>query len=116
VADWYGRTILHSICGIPPERFTSQAFWEGFGKILSEHLDPLVTGEDDPLDRAQLRLLWKGKQVVSRRLLAYDTTNFYNYIASNNTRNQLDQRGQNKEAVTTCARWAPATSRTERTA
>lgn len=99
VADWYGRTILHSLWGIPPERFTSQAFWDAFEKILPEHFDPLATGDDDPLDRAQLRLLdlWKGKQMVSRRLLAYDTTNFYTYIASNNTRNELAQRGHNKQ-------------------
>ena len=99
VADWYSRTILHSAWGIPPERFTSQAFWDAFENILPEHLDPLATGDDDPLDRAQLRLLdlWKGKQMVSRRLLAYDTTNFYTYIASNNTRNQLAQRGHNKQ-------------------
>jgi len=99
VADWYGRTILHSVWGIPPERFTSQAFWDAFEKILPEHLDSLATGDDDPLDRAQLRLLdlWKGKQMVSGRLLAYDTTNFYTYIASNNTRNELAQRGHNKQ-------------------
>ena len=35
--------------------------------------------------------------MVSRRLLAYDATNFYTYIASNNTRNQLAQRGHNKQ-------------------
>jgi transposase len=99
VADWYDRTILHSTWGIPPDRFTSQAFWDAFEKILPEQLDPLATGDDDPLDRAQLRLLdlWKGKQMVSRRLLAYDTTNFYTYIASNNTRNELAQRGHNKQ-------------------
>jgi transposase len=99
VADWYGRTILHSVWGIPQERFTSQAFWDAFEKILPEHLDPLATGDDDPLDRAQLRLLdlWKDKQMVSQRLLAYDTTNFYTYIASNNTRNELAQRGHNKQ-------------------
>jgi transposase len=99
VADWYARTILYSLWGIPPERFTSQAFWDAFEKILPEHLEPLATGADDPLDRAQLRLLdlWKGKQMVSRRLLAYDTTNFYTYIASNNTRNELAQRGHNKQ-------------------
>lgn len=57
VADWYCRTILRSLWGIPPERFTSQAFWDAFEKILPEHLDPLATGDDDPLDRAQLRLL-----------------------------------------------------------
>ena len=99
VADWYSRTILHPLWGIPPERFTSQAFWDAFEKILPEQLDPLATGDDDPLDRAQLRLLdlWKGRQMVSRRLLAYDTTNFYTYIASNNTRNDLAQRGHNKQ-------------------
>jgi transposase len=99
VADWYGKTILHSLWGIPPERFTSQAFWDAFEKVLPEHWDPLTTGEDDPLDHAQLRLLdlWKAKQMVSRRLLAYDTTNFYTYIASNNPRNQLAQRGHNKQ-------------------
>ena len=31
------------------------------------------------------------------RLLAYDTTNFFTYIASNNTRNDLAQRGHNKQ-------------------
>ena len=99
VADWYGRTLLHTVWGIPPKHFTSQAFWDAFEKILPEHLDPLATGDDDPLDRAQLRLLdlWKGKQMVSRRLLAYDTTNFYTYIASHNTRNELAQRGHNKQ-------------------
>jgi transposase len=97
VADWYGRTILHSIWRIPPERFTSQAFWDAFEKILPERLDVLAT--DDSLDRAQLHLLdlWKQKQMVSRRLLAYDTTNFFTYIASNNTRNDLAQRGHNKQ-------------------
>ena len=99
VADWYGRTILRSVWGIAPERFTSQAFWDAFEKILPEHLDALADGDDDPLQRAQLRLLdlWKGKQMVSRRLLAYDTTNFYTWIASNNTRNELAQRGHNKQ-------------------
>jgi transposase len=41
--------------------------------------------------------MWKQRQLVSRRLLAYDRTNFYTYIASTNTRNQLAQRGHNKQ-------------------
>jgi transposase len=99
VADWYSQSILHSVWAIPAERFTSQAFWDAFEKILPEHVDPRATGEEDPLDRAQLRLLdlWKRKQMVSQRLLAYDTTNFYTYIASHNTRNELAQRGHNKQ-------------------
>jgi transposase len=92
VADWYHRTILPSLWGFAPERFTSQAFWDCFDRIR-------IDGEKDELDQAQVRLLgvWKEKQLVSRRLLAYDTTNFYTYVASTNTRNQLAQRGHNKQ-------------------
>ena len=98
VADWYSKTVLSSQWGFPAERFTSQAFWDTFEQILPEHSEARSPAED-PLDRAQLRLLglWKEKQLVGHRLLAYDTTNFYTYVASSNTRNQLAQRGHNKQ-------------------
>jgi transposase len=98
VPDWYRSSILSSLWEFAPERFTSQAFWDTFEQILPEGPEPLSPA-DDPLEQAQLRLLgvWKEKQLVSRRLLAYDTTNFYTYIASTNTRNQLAQRGHNKQ-------------------
>ena len=98
VADWYRSSILSTLWELPPERFTSQAFWDAFEQILPEGPEALSPA-DDPLEQAQLRLLgvWKEKQLVSRRLLAYDTTNFYTYIASTNTRNQLAQRGHNKQ-------------------
>ena len=97
VADWYRASILASLWGFAPERFTSQAFWDCFDAIATgESLSP---GQRDELEEAQLRLLglWKEKQLVTRRLLAYDTTNFYTYIASNNERNSLAQRGHNKQ-------------------
>jgi transposase len=98
VGAWYEKTLLASTWGFPAERFSSQAFWDVFEQILpaaSESLSPT----EDPLEQAQLRLLglWKEKQLVGHRLLAYDTTNFYTYIASTNTRNQLAQRGHNKQ-------------------
>lgn len=88
VAGWYDRTILRSLWGLPSERFSSQDFWDCFDLI-----------EEEQLEQAQIRLLgvWKQKQLVSRRLLAYDTTNFYTYVASTNTRNELAQRGHNKQ-------------------
>jgi transposase len=98
VAEWYRTSILSALWEFPAERFTSQAFWDAFEQILPE--DPEArSAADDPLEQAQLRLLglWKEKQLVSRRLLAYDTPNFYTYIASTNTRNQLAQRGHNKQ-------------------
>jgi transposase len=98
VAEWYRTSILSALWEFPAERFTSQAFWDAFEQILPEGPEALSPA-DDPLEQAQLRLLglWKEKQLVSRRLLAYDTTNFYTYIASTNTRNQLAQRGHNKQ-------------------
>ncbi|MEI9972476.1 MAG: hypothetical protein WDO73_10730 [Ignavibacteriota bacterium] len=98
VADWYRRSILHHLWGFPPERFTSQAFWDCFDRILlADDQDP--TNEADQLYQAQSQLLrvWKEKRLVSRRLLAYDTTNFYTYVASTNERNHLAQRGHNKQ-------------------
>jgi len=98
VAEWYRSSILSTLWDFSPERFTSQAFWDAFEQILPQAEQDLPV-EQDPLEQAQLRLLalWKEKQLVSRRLLAYDTTNFYTYIASNNPRNQLAQRGHNKQ-------------------
>ena len=92
VADWYRRTILHALWKFEPERFTSQAFWDCFDRISTD-------GEQNQLEKAQMALLsaWKQKEVVTRRLLAYDTTNFHTYFASTNTRSQLAQRGHNKQ-------------------
>ena len=92
VAEWYRHSILYTLWGFPPERFTSQAFWDCF-----EQIDSPATA--DSLQQAQSRLLgvWKEKQLISRRLLAYDTTNFYTYIASTNQRTGLAQRGHNKQ-------------------
>jgi transposase len=58
-------------------------------------------GGSDDLQDAQRRLLatWHAKHLVSQRVLAYDTTNFYTYIASTNTRTRLAQRGHNKQGL-----------------
>jgi transposase len=96
-ADWYRDSILSSIFGFAPERLTSQAFWDCFDTISTG--ESLPRGQRDDLEEAQSRLLglWNEKQLVTRRLLAYDTTNFYTYVASNNERNTLAQRGHNKQ-------------------
>lgn len=95
VSDWYRDTVLPSLWKFPAERFTSQAFWDCFEQIQQSE----TGGGEDELEQAQQRLLalWKEKQMVSQRLLAYDTTNFYTYIASTNERSRLAQRGHNKQ-------------------
>jgi transposase len=94
VQDWYRHSLLCSLWGFPTERFTSQEFWDCFDRIQTG-----TEGEEDELERAQSRLLavWREKQLLSHRLLAYDTTNFYTWTASTNGRNTLAQRGHNKQ-------------------
>src|SRR5438477_1589324 len=96
VADWYRKTILSSVWRFAPERFRSQDFWDCFDRIQVAADEP---SEADELEQAQSALLgcWKDRQMVSRRLLAYDTTNFYTWTASTNQRNHLARRGHNKQ-------------------
>ena len=95
VADWYRKTVLSSVWRFAPEEFRSQDFWDGFHRIQVGD----DKQEEDDLERAQSALLscWKDRQMVSRRVLAYDTTNFYTWTASTNQRNRLAQRGHNKQ-------------------
>jgi hypothetical protein len=99
VAEWYEKTILHPVWGLAAERFTSQAFRDGFGQLLPEKEGRFWTEEKDPLEEAQQRLLalWKSRQLVGRRGLAYDTTNFHTFVASTDERNTLAQRGHDKQ-------------------
>src|SRR5437762_2035708 len=96
VADWYRSTILSSVWRFAPERFRSQDFWDCFDRIQVAADEP---SEADELEQAQSALLgcWKDRQMVSRRLLAYDTTNFYTWTASTNQRNHLARRGHKKQ-------------------
>ena len=98
VAEWYRHSILAAIWGFPPDRFTSQAFWDCFERLVPEALSG-EDGAEAPLDEVQQRLTarWQAQERVSGRLLAYDTTNFYTYFATTNTRSRLAQRGHNKQ-------------------
>src|SRR5438034_7636583 len=101
VEEWYRHSILSSLWGFPAERFTSQEFWDCFDRIQTGDggEEEEEEEEEEELERAQSRLLavWRSKQLVGHRLLAYDTTNFHTWVASTNTRNTLAQRGHNKQ-------------------
>ena len=98
VPHWYEQSALPAVWHFPSDRFSSQAFWDCFESILPACGFPQLD-DPDPLDLAQSRLLdlWKQRQPATRRLLAYDTTNFYTYIATTNDRASLAQRGHNKQ-------------------
>ena len=97
VADWYQHSILRSLWGFAPQRFRSQDFWDCFDRL--EVSASLTEAEHDDLERAQSALLeaFRAKDLLSQRVLAYDTTNFHTWIASTNERCELPQRGRNKQ-------------------
>ena len=97
IAEWYRNSVLIDLWGFAPERFSSQAFWDQFDSI--DVSDSLREPRPDQLEQAQLALLraFLDRQLASRRVLAYDTTNFATWIASTNQRCKLPQRGHNKQ-------------------
>jgi len=90
---------LPSLWHLPAERFTSQAFWDCFDQIQLGPLQTDAVDGHDELDRAQGQLLglWKAQQLVGPRLLSYDATNFYTFVASTNDRNTIARRGHNRQ-------------------
>jgi hypothetical protein len=99
VSDWYRRTILPSLWGFPPERFTSQAFWDCFDQIPT-------SAPDDQLEQAQQRVLgiWKQQRRLSRRLLAYEPTSTPGWPAPTAAMNWRSA-GTTSSTVTTSGKW-----------
>lgn len=88
-AAWAGRTSLHRLFpGLKVKQLTSQFFWDQMDCI-----DPMaLRAIEDELTDAVVREL-----KVELDTLFYDTTNFFTYIASTNTKPKLPQRGNSKQ-------------------
>jgi transposase len=85
--DWYENTILFRLWKYPPNVFNSQRFWDHMDLISEDNIkeiqDMVVT---------QIKTTFN----INSELLLYDTTNFFTYIATNNKRNSVAQRGRSK--------------------
>jgi transposase len=88
-AAWAATTSLERLFpGLKVASLTSQFFWDQMDRIP---LDTLRTIEGE-LTRTVVRELG-----LDLDTLFYDTTNFFTYIASTNTRAKLAQRGRSKQ-------------------
>jgi transposase len=88
-ASWAGQTSLHRLFpGLEVESLTSQFFWDQMDRVP---LDVLRSIEGE-LTRTVVREL-----DLDLDTLFYDTTNFFTYIASTNTKSKLAQRGKSKQ-------------------
>lgn len=85
---WARRTALPYLVGFDPAHMTSQHFWDQMNTVTEEQLR-LVEAE---VSRKVVEYVG-----VPLEVLLYDVTNFYTYVATDNTRNRVCQRGHNKQ-------------------
>ena len=87
-AEFAEKTTLPKIAGFVSAKLTSQHFW-----------DQMDTVTDEQLEEAEKEITQKmlEKGLLTPRLLFYDLTNFFTYIATENKKTKLAQRGENKQ-------------------
>lgn len=88
IGDWYRNTILQRLWGFPSDAFTSQSYWNQMDRITPEDIDKIQDA---------LALNIRNEFRIETEALLYDTTNFFTYIATRNDRNELAQRGRQKQ-------------------
>jgi transposase len=87
IGDWYEQTVLCRLWRFPKSAFSSQRFWDHMDLVSPAAIQAI---QDKLLPRVQSAF------GIDARLLLYDTTNFFTFISSTNTRADLAQRGHSK--------------------
>jgi transposase len=85
--EWYQGTSLPRLAGVPNQALTSQDFWTAMDRFpVEKAAQPILTA-----------LVKKLLPEVGRpEVIPFDATNFFTFIASDNSRPKLPQRGHNK--------------------
>jgi len=88
--DWYRQTCLPRLMGnvASQQDLSSQRFWD--------HMDMVPREAIPQLEKAMSQRVLENFD-LDLRFLIYDTTNYYTYIDSFNSRNHIAQRGKNKQ-------------------
>lgn len=87
IGDWYEGTVLRRLWGFPKSAFSSQRFWDHMDMVSEEAIETVQEG--------LIPRIAEGFGLNSRILL-YDTTNFFTFLATTNDRAELPQRGHSK--------------------
>lgn len=87
-AEWYRGTVLSRLVPAPSEQLSCQRFWDHMDLFEADHFAPI-----------QQELLAKISQrfPLGEQFLIYDTTNYYTFIHTFNSRPSLPRRGRNKQ-------------------
>src|SRR2546430_7542498 len=83
-AEWYQGTVLARLVPALPDELRSQRFWDHMDLFEPEHFAPI--------QRELLRRIHE-RFPLGAQFLVYDTTNYYTFIHTFNSRPSLPQRG-----------------------
>jgi len=88
IGNWYEQTILRRLWGFNKSAFTSQRFWDHMDRLSEQNIEDI-----------QKRLVAHIEKEfgIDARILLYDTTNFFTFLATTNDRSDLAQRGHSKQ-------------------
>ncbi len=87
-AEWYQDTVLARLVPASREELSSQRFWDHMALFEPEHFAPI---QRELVHRIHARF------PLGEQFLVYDTTNYYTFIHTFNSRPSLPQRGKNKQ-------------------
>ena len=87
-AEWYEGTVLARLVPAAAEELSSQRFWDHMHLFEAHHFAPI---QRELLTRIRARF------PLGEQFLVYDTTNYYTFIHTFNSRPTLPQRGHNKQ-------------------
>ncbi len=87
-AEWYRGTVLARLVPAPSAELSSRRFWDHMDLFEADHLALI---QKELWDRISQRF------PLGERFLVYDTTNYYTFIHTFNSRPSLPRRGRNKQ-------------------
>ena len=87
IGDWYEETVLRRLWRLPKTAFSSQRFWDHMGMVSEEVIDSV---------QAKLAARIERECGLDRNVLLYDTTNFFTFLATSNSRGSIAKRGRSK--------------------
>ncbi len=88
IGNWYEQTVLRRLWGFSKSAFISQRFWDHMDRLSEQNIK-------DIQERLVARI--EREFGIDARILLYDTTNFFTFLATTNDRSDLAQRGHSKQ-------------------
>jgi transposase len=87
--EWYEKSALGSALAVPARDLDHRRVWDA--------MDQLSEAQIEAIEQALCARLVEAGRLAGDELLVFDPTNLYTFIASDNARSTIAQRGHNKQ-------------------